>query len=303
MSERCILGIDIGGTTTKFALVAANGEVLTTQTVPTLVKDGPTEFVADLIKHTEAMLHGSTRKDGAASGIAVAVAGTLDSKRDRIVHNPNLEPLVGVPLVKILREKFQCTVVLDADSNTACLGELRFGAGRGAKRLLSLVVGTGLGVGVAVNGEIVRTAHECIGDAGHVIVQPGGPLCTHGCKGCAEALVSAGALESRFKQLSATALPTREIIDSARAGNQCARIALQEAGSWLGIAIASLATVFFPDHIVISGGMSEAGGLLLEPALRSFRSYASPACWNGVEVLPATLGWRATVVGAASMLL
>jgi len=192
-----VLGIAIDGTTTKMTLVAANGEILAFATVPKRLTVDARDFVAELIRKGERVCEEASKRGAKVKGIAIAVAGLLDSKRDRIVYNPNLAPLVGFPLVEVLHDHFACPVVLDADSNSACLGELRFGAGRGSRRLLSLTIGTGIGVGVALDGQILRIANECLGDAGHVIVDPDGPTCTAGCRGCAEALVSASALEAR----------------------------------------------------------------------------------------------------------
>jgi len=116
-------------------------------------------------------------------------------------------------------------------------------------------------------------------------------------------MVSAGALESWFEHASGTAASAREILALANSGNECARMAIKQTGRWLGIAIASLATIFLPDCIVISGGISEAGELLLAPAIESFRACAAPMCSDGVALLQARFGWRATVIGAAAMLL
>ena len=194
MTAECAIGIDIGGTTTKLGLIANSGEVLNSDTIPTLCNEGAPAFIAELMNRVERLLQHRPHENRGDAGIALSVAGLIDSRRDRVVYNTNLQPLVGTPLVEIFNQRFKCPVVLDADCNAACLGELRFGAGQGAKRLLSFVVGTGLGVGFAADGDIVRVSHQCLGDAGHVIVQPGGPLCASGCHGCAEAFVSASPL-------------------------------------------------------------------------------------------------------------
>jgi N-acetylglucosamine repressor len=158
-------------------------------------------------------------------------------------------------------------------------------------------------VGMAIDGKIFRTAYECMGDAGHVIIDPHGPRCSAGCHGCAEVLVSAAALESRFERLSGNMTSVREIIELAQAGDRIARLAVEETGHLLGLAMASLATIFFPDRIVVSGGISEAGELLIASAVKSFQATGAPFCTQHVAVRQAKLGWRATVAGAAAALM
>jgi len=285
------LGIDIGGTNTKVALVNRHGEVPTLETIPT-EGGAPNRLIAPLISICD-----SVRAGKALDGVGIAVAGFLDGKRDRLLYNPNLAPLEGYPLLDRFRSRFEVPVHLEVDSNAACLAEARFGAGRNSRRFLSLAIGTGLGGGMTINGRLVRLTYECIGDIGHVIVAPGGPRCAAGCKGCAEALVSAGALEARMPGRSA-----RQIIDAALRGDVHCIDLLAETGRFLGIALASMATILFPDCVAIAGGLSEAGELLLSPATKSFRENAARFLADRVTIRKAELGWKATVIGAAAAL-
>jgi glucokinase len=293
---RAALGIDIGGTTTKLAIVRSDGSIGKVESGPTLERGDPDVFIPWLLDRVRCAL----RADRKLDGIGVAVAGLLDERRDRLVYNPNIEPLEQFPLTATLESEFHLPVRLEVDSNAACLAEALYGAGTGFARVLSLAVGTGLGGGMTVNGSLMRIAYECIGDAGHMILDPDGPECGAGCHGCAEALVSAPALEQRASQRIGRKVTAREVIEAARSGDAEAAAALAETGEWLGLAMASLGTVFFPDCIVISGGISEAGDLLLGPAERAFRRVSAPFMADRVTVRRACLGWQATLIGGAA---
>lgn len=288
-----VLGVDIGGTNTKVALVSGAGEIAGMQTFAT-GQDDPARLIAGIRNAAE-----TCRNRAPIHGTGAAVAGFLNPARDRLSYNPNLEWLVGFPLRDALEEALGTTVTLEVDSNASCLGEYRFGAGRGSSRFLCLVSGTGLGVGMVIDGTLVRFMGECIGDAGHVVVEPDGPECPCGGRGCAEAVVSERAIVTN-SQIGAT---LRDVIESARDGNRRGIQELQRAGRGLGIAMASLAQIFFPDRIAVAGGLAEAGDLVLYPAEEAFRQHVNVEARARVTVVKAELGWRATVIGAAAPLI
>ena len=183
------------------------------------------------------------------------------------------------------------------DSNAATIAEHRYGAGRGSARLLGVTVGTGLGGGVIIDGSVLRYTGECAGDLGHIILEPGGRRCSCGAQGCLEALVCSAALSER-----AGGRPTREIVSSARRGEQLAVDALAHVGRWLGLGLASLSPLFAPDTIVVGGGVAAAGDLLLEPTRASYRAHATPAFRENVRIVGASFeGWEG-MVGAGSLL-
>lgn len=253
--SRHALGIDIGGTNTKIALVSAAGEVLESRSIPT-----------DLAKGAGVFLDKIAANVFAASAVGVSVAGFVNREGTRMFYNSNLPALEDYPLKQGLEARLGLPVTLDADSNCACFGEYQVGVGVGSRRFLCLVLGTGAGGGMIVDGEVVRFAHGGLGDLGHVMVQPDGPVCSAGCHGCLEAMLQAGA---------------------------------EPLGRYLGIALATYAAILFPDRIAIGGGRSEAGDALLKPAEDAFRTAAGPFYREGVTIHKARLGWQASVVGAA----
>jgi glucokinase len=294
-SVSAVLCVDIGGTSTKAGLVDSSGTLHGTKAIPTEPPSGSFfEALSALIAQTETA--GLT-----IDGIGVGVAGFLNPHRDRLVYNPNIAWLEQFPLLGRLRSRFQMPVELESDSNSACMAEYRFGVGRKSKRFLCVTAGTGLGVGMAVGGEPLRFAYGCLGDIGHVIVEPKGPICYCGGRGCAEILVSAPALAERFAQRSGltSEISLRDVIEAAHDDNPVALSILKEAGEHLGIAIASMANTLFPDHIAVAGGLSAAGDSVLKVAEQVFRDSASILAREGVTFSRAHLGPSATLIGAA----
>jgi glucokinase len=286
------LGVDIGGTNTKVALVNDSGDVAEIETFPT-----GRDQAALIANVGEAA--GRCRGTASIQGAGVAVAGFINPARDRLSYNPNLDWLVGFPLRDAMADALGVTVALEVDSNASCLGEYRFGAGRGSQRFLCLVSGTGLGVGMIIDGALVRFMGECIGDAGHVVVDANGPECPCGGRGCAEVMVS----ERTIVQNAQSGPTLREVMENARSGNVRAAAELAAAGSALGIAMASLSQIFFPDRVALAGGLAEAEDLVLPAAEAAFRRTVNAEARVHVAVVKASLGWRATVIGAAAPLL
>ena len=284
------LGIDIGGTNTKVALVSGSGGTGGIETFPTGAGDAP-GLIANIREAAQ-----RCRGDAPIQGAGVAVAGFLNPVRDRLIYNPNLEWLCGFPLADALSDALDTSVTLEVDSNAACLGEYRFGVGRGSGRFLCLVCGTGLGGGMTIDGVLLRFMGECIGDVGHVVVDRDGPACTCGGRGCAEAVAGAQAIVANA-HAGAT---LRDVIESARRGDRQAVDALASAGRAIGIAAASLAQIFFPDRIALAGGLAEADDLVLTPAAAEFRRVVNAGARDRVPMVKASLGWRATLIGAAA---
>jgi glucokinase len=290
--SRVALGVDIGGTNTKVALVSDTGEVSAIENFRT-----GRDFASLITNIREAAVR--CRGSASIEGAGVAVAGFINPARDRLSYNPNLDWLVGFPLRDAIADALGSAVTLEVDSNASCLGEYRFGAGRGSARFLCLVSGTGLGVGMIIDGALVRFMGECIGDAGHVVVDANGPECPCGGRGCAEAMVS----ERTIVQNAQSGATLRDVMANARQGNAGAIAALAAAGCALGVAMASLAQIFFPDRIALAGGLAEAEDLVLPAAEAEFRRTVNAEARAQVEVVKAALGWRATVIGAAAPLL
>jgi glucokinase len=298
---RRVLCVDIGGTSTKAGVVDTVGEVALLHSIQT--KPEREDYLAALIRLIQETRQAAARELGSAPRqMGVAIAGFLDRERNKFLYNSNIAWLEGFALRTFLSEELpEIEIEIEVDSNAATMAEYRLGSGRGSQRFLCLTAGTGLGVGMAVEGVPVRFAYGCLGDIGHVIVLRDGPLCTCGGRGCAEIMVSAPAIAERYKRATGAQsdITLRDVIEQAQAGESRAIRELESAGGWLGVAIASLANAFFPDHIAIAGGLSAAGDLVLAPAERVFRETACVLARSGATFTRAKLGSMATLIGAA----
>ncbi len=291
-----VIAVDIGGGTTKLALVSRQGEVRGWHSFAT-VGDSGRAFVEVVVAACRGL---QAEARSPVAGISVAVAGFAGTD-GALDYNPNLPWLERVPLGKTLNEELGLPVYVDADSNAACLAEYLSEGGRGSSRFLCLTGGTGLGVGMVADGKLLRIAHGCMGDAGHVIVSPEGPACTCGGRGCAEALLSTAALGARYADVRGVEdAGFRALVDDARNGVPAACALLEEAGYWLGIAAASLANIFLPDRIAIAGGLSQAGDAFFTAAQTSFRGHAGKLPLSLASLVRASTGEHATLLGAAA---
>lgn len=289
-----VLCVDIGGTGTKIGLFNQSPPIEILHSIPSL---GP---VSSFMEALCARIH-EVLKTSPVAGIGVAVAGFLDDDRERMIYNSNLPWLENYPLRAHLVREFQTRVELEIDSNAAALAEYRFGVGQDSHRFLCIAVGTGLGVGMIIDGEPLRFSYGCLGDPGHVIVQRDGPLCTCGGRGCAEILVSAPVLAEQYRAAGNldTRTSLRDVIHAARDGDDVAIQVLETAGTWLGVATASFANTFFPDRIAFAGGLAEAGDFVMSSLRRTFETSASKFARDQVTLCRATLGANATITGAA----
>ncbi len=290
--------IDIGGSAIKIGIVASDGTVLRRERVPMTMLGAPIPVVDAIVAAIRPMLDATRAERKSVAGIGVSVAGFLNQGRTAMIHNANLPALREFPLRPALEERLSLDCRLEVDSNAAVLAEYRHGGGQGSARLLGVTVGTGLGGGVIIGGELLRYTGECAGDIGHIIVDRKGRLCTCGARGCLEAMVNVAALSERGNGRS-----VRDIITAAREGDEPSLKAVSETGWWIGLGLASLSPLFSPDRIVVGGGIAAAGELLLAPVRASYHEHVRPEFRETTRVVGSTFdGWDG-MIGAASLFL
>jgi glucokinase len=246
----------------------------------------------------------------------LGIPATIDHDRGVAINAVNLE-ITDVPLRQIMRERVDLPVFIDNDANCAALGEYLFGAGRDAENMVLLTIGTGIGGGLVLGGKIYRGTIGAAAELGHIVIDENGPPCqgscpNHGCvetfsSGTAIAREGAAAAQGKPDSVLGKALAQgpftgRTVTEAAANGDQMARDVVAEAGRHLGVALASLANIFDPDMIVIGGGVSAAGDLLLDPAREELRTRALPPM-NKTPVELAKLGGDSGMIGAAAMAL
>jgi glucokinase len=253
----------------------------------------------------------------AVAAVGLGVPCTIDHESGICVNSVHL-PLVGVPLRDLVADAIGLPVSLDNDGNVAALAEHRFGVGRGTRNLVMLTLGTGIGGGLILNGEVFRGSSGAGAELGHMVVSADGPPCQGSCPnhGCIECFASGTALarealaaaernpDSELGRLLAAgaALDGSSVTVAARAGDEVALEVFDRTGRILGAALSGLANAFDPDVIVIGGAVIDAGELLLAPARDELRKRALPP-QNGVRLEAAALGPDAGMVGAATLAL
>ncbi len=286
------VGVDLGGTNVK--LVSLRGRrVLDRAHHPT-----PAGTASEIAATLAALIRGASSRIGGLPAVAVAVPGFLDRRRRRIELLSNVPALDGFALAASLERRLRGAVTppirLDADTNAGALGEARLGAGRGASRLLYVTVGTGLGAALITDGRIVRVSRHTVGQVAHIPLDPAGPRCPCGARGCAEQLIAARGITARARRLALAARDRRspaDVLAAARRSSRAARAVLRETGVLLGRLLSILTAMLSPDRVVVGGGVAGAAEFLLPATRRELR--------DRVEVRPAALGRFSGAVGAA----
>src|SRR3954464_14700315 len=189
--------IDIGGTSTKIGIITEDGSIVARENVPTSLHGEPRGIVAAIGASLVPMLDKIRANGEPPLGVGCSVAGFLTPDRSAMVHNANLPALREFGLRAALGDRLSIECRLEVDSNASTIAEYQHGAGRGARRLLGVTLGTGLGGGIIIDGKLLRFTGECAGDIGHIIVERNGRLCTCGARGCLEAMVNTAAVMER----------------------------------------------------------------------------------------------------------
>jgi glucokinase len=272
------IGVDIGGTKILAGVVTEDGEIVRTARRATPRHDA--KDVLDLVADVVAELVGQTPEP--LDGVGVGVAGLVDAGRSIVYFAPNLK-WSQVPARALLEASTGLPVVVENDGNIAAWGEYRYGAGRGTTDLTLVTVGTGIGGGIVINGQLFRGAHGVAGEIGHINAVPDGRPCGCGRHGCLEQYASGNALVRDARALAAErrgeagvllslgdgtpeGVQGVHVTEAARAGDPVAMEAFTQVGAWLGRGLADLAAVLDPEVFVIGGGVSDAGDLLLASA-------------------------------------
>jgi glucokinase len=290
------IGIDIGGTHTKLAIVSEDGEILHIENLPTAARTDPGNYLDSLVQSIERLI-----KQTAITGMGLAVPGFLSPHRRSIRYNPNTPALVGIDFVDLL-DRFHLPVRLEQDLNVPTVAEYYFGEFRAAPRLMTVSIGTGLGAGFMIGERVLDFAGSTIGDTGHIILEPDGPTCTAGCHGCAEALIATPNIErlaEKYHPDPSHRATAQEVISAAKEGQTWAMEIIEQIGDWLGQWLASLSPIFLPSHIVLCGGVAEVGESLRKKAETRFRELGGPE-YTQCVIASSRFGGRAGVIGAAA---
>ncbi len=308
--------VDIGGTKTLIGLINPEGRVLARDRFPAANHLAPPEQVAQLVEKFHALANGAEVAWERVAGVGYSTAGFLNSERTLVFASPNQGNWRDAPFKALLEEAFHLPAYLEMDANAAALGEAWFGAGRGSQHFVYLIVGTGIGSGIVVNGEVLHGWRGTAGEIGHTTIEPDGPLCNCGNYGCLESLAAGPAIAQRARAAiqqgrktlitelaGASELSAETVFRAARLQDEVACAILDKEIDYLGIGIANVITLLNPQMVALGGGVAVGGAdLLLPPLRRAVRRRCG--AWidlEHTEITLSRLGDEAGLIGAGRL--
>ncbi len=309
-----VLAIDLGGTKIAAALISPDNRVTDRAHSPTLAAEGLQPVLSRIFATIDRLLSQGAADPAQLGGIAIAAAGAIDTDKGLITSSPNLPGWLDVPLRDIVRNRYGADTCLLNDANAAALAEHRLGAGRGTTNLIYLTVSTGIGGGIIINGELYYGTSGCAGELGHMTIDANGPECSCGNRGCLEVLASGKAVadeaKRRIKEGERSLLAdivsgeleditAEKVAIAAHSSDRLALEVISRAAGYLGMGMVNLVNIFNPEMIIVGGGLSKMGELLLEPAREMVRQRAFPLCAGAVRIATDELGDDGGVLGAA----
>lgn len=306
------IGVDLGGTSVKTGICDETGALLASSEGPTEADQGTDRVIDNIVAYVHKLVQESGHDWNQVAGIGAGIPGFMDVEKGFIYHSANL-PLANVPLRSILEERWGKPVVLGNDANVAALGEAWSGAAKDVPISAMYTLGTGVGGGIVIDGKVIVGVTGMAGEFGHMTVVPDLEAIQCGCgkMGCLETVSSAtgiirmanDAVERGDRTMLADlkSITAKDVFDAARADDETALRIIQRAAYYLAKSMAAVALVVNPNRFVIGGGVSKAGDLLLNPVREAFRELAQQRAQEGVDIVAASLGNDAGMIGAAGL--
>jgi glucokinase len=303
LKKRFVIGVDIGGTNIRVALVDERGNI-----IRKIKEPSGEDTVEKLTSSIEALF------EIKVDAIGIGIAGVVDRVERVVKKSPNLPPVEGKKFIQEIEERFSVPVIVENDANAAALGEKWLGAGKESENFIMLTLGTGIGGGIIYKGDLLDVAAEL----GHITVEAEGLSCPCGNNGCLESYASARALVSyvvealekgkesvmrEAYQGNFYRITSEDIYKYALEGDSLARDSFRRAGKYLGIGIATLVNIFSPEVVIVGGGLIGAWDILVQEAKKEAERRAFPQLIEKINILPATLGDDAGILGAAYLAL
>lgn len=293
-----VIGVDLGGTRIRAEAFSLREELVAVSEVP-VTGGGEGSVLGSVV---EAVTNVGGPLPGPVLGLGVAAPGLVDAVEGRVLQAAHLG-WYDLPLAQMLNARFGWPVIVENDTNAAALAETRFGAGRGHRHVVYVRAGTGIGAGLVLDGQLYRGEWGVVGELGHMVMEPEGALCACGRRGCLETLASVPAVLHRYQTLRGDEEkpPFKDLVARAYNGDAHARVALREAGRWLGRALGNVANLLGPSAVVLAGPLAGGGPLFWEPLLAEFRHRVLSRAAGQIWVARGELKERAAVVGAGQL--
>ncbi len=308
-----VIGIDVGATHVTMILANFLAQVQDEVDAPIDINAGPEHCLTQVVNLIKEWLSRNGVDQGKILAIALGVPGPVVTETGVVGAPPIMPGWDKFPIRDWLEERLNCPVSLGNDAEFGALGEWAFGAARGEHNLAYIKVGTGIGAGLLLDGQIYHGSTGSAGEIGHITLMENGPICTCGNQGCLEALAGGRSLVERavtgIKQgrrttlseiVPASKITSKDVIQAARSGDLFSQKLVIESGYHLGTAIASLVNLFNPSIVVVGGGLSQLGDLLLDPIRETVRQRSLRVSWQSVRISAAVLGKRSSALGAVA---
>ncbi|MFA5398937.1 MAG: ROK family protein [Dehalococcoidia bacterium] len=313
-SESPVVAVDIGGTKIIAAVFDRDGAMLSRIYCLTLGSEGPARVIKRIESTIVQVIEKAGLKRNQVGCIGIAAAGAIDINRGIVADSPNIPHWQNIPLRDRLLESLGGPLFVLNDANAAALAEHRLGAGRGLNNLIYITVSTGIGGGMIVDGELYQGTDGSAAEIGHMIIKIGGPVCKCGKRGCFEAMASGTAIaklaQKRLRRGEQSSMPglahdkvgdvTAQVVaEAARKGDALARAVIEESAGYLGIGVANLVNLMNPQMIIIGGGVSKMGEMILRPTRKSMTANSIELPARTVHLVRSQLGVDAELTGAA----
>ncbi|MFQ5453620.1 MAG: ROK family protein [Candidatus Zixiibacteriota bacterium] len=315
MTEEIVYaGIDIGGTNIKFGLFNASGKILLKEKRPTLAEKGPTPLMHRITNIGEHLLYLAAEENYSVNHIGIGSPGAVNHRTGNVIGPcPNLKGWEGIEIGKILKERLNIPIWVDNDVNAMALAESRFGAARGAKTVVCVTIGTGIGGGVIIDGKVYHGSTTSASELGHMTINYNGDKCSCGNFGCLEVYCSSQAMIERTKhklnkeitqtfkdilECNLENLTIKKLFAALKKGDNTAVEVINETAVFLGIGLAGIVNLLNPEVVVIGGGVIDGGGGFLEAVSDEIKKRAFSSFVKDLKVTKAALGNDAGFIGA-----
>ena len=312
-----VAGVDIGATSIDLGIADFSGKLLVRYAELASVKDGPIKILGRVCSLLEKMLQENNLSSEKLNGIGIGVPGPVDFSAGTLVSPPIMPGWDRYPIIQTVQQWFpSANVVVDNDVNVMALGEINQGVGKGVDNLIFVKIGTGIGAGIICEEKIYRGSSGCAGDIGHIGVNKSGPLCHCGNKGCLEAVAAGPAIAERsliaaqagkspillkHYEKNGKVLRAEDVGDAAKEGDALAIEVIRESGQFVGDVLAGLVNFYNPGMIVIGGGVSNLGNLLLSSIRQTVLNRSTPLATRDLHIVFSEIGPDAGVIGALNL--
>lgn len=299
MANKFIIGIDLGGTNLKIALLDLKYNIVYKNVLSTKGFVKKESLILAIINSINGIIRNSNLNRKNILGVGLGLPGPIDIRRGLVHFFPNIPGWKEVSLKSILNKKLRLPIFLDNDANLMCLAEYKLGAGKIFKNVVCLTLGTGVGAGIIINGNLYRGSSSLAGEIGHMPINEKGPHCTCGGFACLETYIGNNRIIKEARRLFKRNISLEELSFLAKKQNNKAKAFWSKVAEHLGIALAGVVNLLNPDCIVIGGGVAGAGSILFDKVRETITKRAMSVQAKHVKLFKARLGNDAGVIGAA----